>query len=172
MGLKQEGFDGEAIEFLRSLAPKNKPALFFNSLWSVMDFLKKSSLFLYLTRIELVFPPWKGDVLTTRRKVHVFNAFFFNLLLFWLSGNDLWQYPEVFLDGKWVKVDLNYRPRPYQGRALTNWAISPQCQKLLNFLFFSFDGLDFRGSTSEAWHRSQNKFIWSSKKNGKKNNFK
>lgn len=45
----------------------------------------------------------------------------------------------------WAQMDLNHRPRAYQARALTNWAMSPRSENVVVY--------QFRYAHSKWWRR-------------------
>ena len=90
-------------------------------------------------RVELRFTGWKPAVLTARRwgqnkkSLQIFYLLMVGKTRLELAtpasqtqcASQLRHFPTCFV-AWWVCLDLNQGPRPYQRRALTNWATHPQ----------------------------------------------
>ena len=50
------------------------------------------------------------------------NLFKLSFTVTWFTIKSLWR----LICSSWAQVDSNHRPRAYQARALTSWAMSPQ----------------------------------------------
>ena len=55
------------------------------------------------------------------------NSFKLSFTVTWFTIKSLWR----LICSSWAQVDSNHRPRAYQARALTSWAMSPQAASVV-----------------------------------------
>ena len=74
----------------------------------------------------VIYPNWKDLWFFANLLVKSFVLLSVRFLLFNTLFGFQWTYPLLPFGNWWAQVDSNHRPRAYQARALTTWAMSPR----------------------------------------------